>query len=120
MIVPNGGSEQPMPATAIRRPHDLGGVAAGPILRQEHDLEPWEKQVDAILRVLLAKDVLTLDELRRAIEELGPGAYEQLGYFERWIAAIANLLVEKGVLGVQELGQAIAAAHAQYQRDVAR
>ena len=56
------------------------------------------------LRLLLAKGVLTLDELRRGIEELGPGAYDELSYFERWIASISNLLVEKGVLDVQELG----------------
>ena len=56
---------------------------------------------------------MTLDELRRGIEELGPGAYDELSYFERWIASIAqHLLVEKGVLGVQELGEAMAAAQA--------
>ena len=62
----------------------------------------------------MAKDLLTLDELRRAIEELGPGAYDELSYFERWIAAIANLLVEKGVVEVRELGEAIAAAQARH------
>ena len=75
----------------------MGGAPAGPVDRHEHELEPWEKQVDAILRLLLAKGVLTLDELRRGVEELGPGAYDELSYFERWIASIANLLVEKGV-----------------------
>ena len=80
--------------------------------RQEHDQEPWEKRVDAILRLLVGKGVITLDELRRGIEELGPGAYDQLSYFERWIASIANLLVEKGVVGVEELGEAIASAQA--------
>ena len=54
--------------------------------------------------------LLTLDELRRGVEELGPGAYDELSYFERWIASISNLLVEKGVLQVHELGDAIDAA----------
>ena len=98
----------------MRRHHDIGGAPAGPIDRHEHDLAPWEKRVDAILRLLIAKDLLTLDELRRAIEELGPGAYDELSYFERWIAAIANLLVEKGVVDVRELGEAIAAAQARH------
>jgi hypothetical protein len=48
------------------------------------------------------------------VEELGPGAYDELSYFERWIASIANNLVEKGVLGVQELGEAVAAAQARH------
>jgi hypothetical protein len=98
----------------MRRHHDMGGLPAGPVVPHEHELEPWEKRVDAILRVLLAKGVLTLDELRRGVEELGPGAYDELSYFERWIASIANLLVEKGVVGVQELGEAVAAAQARH------
>jgi hypothetical protein len=98
----------------MRRHHDLGGAPAGPVEPHEHELEPWEKRVDAILRLLLAKGVLTLDELRRGVEELGPGAYDELSYFERWIASIANLLVEKGVVGVQELGEAVAEAQARH------
>ena len=94
----------------MRRHHDMGGMPGGAVDRHEHDPAPWEKQVDAVLRLLLAKRMLTLDELRRGVEELGPGAYDELGYFERWISAIANLLLEKGLLEVQELGEAIAAA----------
>jgi hypothetical protein len=94
----------------MRRHHDMGGEPAGPLDLTEHDHAPWEKKVDALLRLLLAKQVMTLDELRRGVEELGPGAYDELSYFERWIAAIANVLLEKGVLHVQELGLAMAAA----------
>jgi hypothetical protein len=94
----------------MRRHHDMGGEPAGPLDLQEHDHAPWEKKVDALLRLLLAKQVMTLDELRRGVEELGPGAYDELSYFERWIAAIGNVLLEKGVLHVQELGLAMEAA----------
>jgi hypothetical protein len=90
----------------MRRHHDMGGLPAGPVERHEHDPAGWEKKVDAILRLLLAKKVMELDELRRGIEELGPGAYDELSYFERWIASISNVLLEKGVLHVQELGEA--------------
>jgi hypothetical protein len=96
----------------MRRHHDMGGEPAGPVLRHEHDYAPWEKQVDAILRLLVAKQVMTLDELRRGIEDLGPGAYDELSYFERWIASITNVLLGKGILQVRELGEAIAAAQA--------
>ena len=92
----------------------MGGLPAGPVTPHEHDLEPWEKRVDAVLRLLVGKGVMTLDELRRGIEELGPGAYDELSYFERWIASIANNLVEKGVIGVQELGEAMEAAQARH------
>ena len=92
----------------------MGGLPAGPVTPHEHDQEPWEKRVDAVLRLLVGKGVMTLDELRRGIEELGPGVYDELSYFERWIASIANNLVEKGVIGVQELGEAIEAAQARH------
>jgi hypothetical protein len=94
----------------MRRHHDVGGELGGPIERGEHDLEPWEKKVDAVVRLLLAKRLMSLDEMRRAIEDLGPGAYDRMSYFERWISATTNVLLAKGVVGVQELGAAIEAA----------
>ncbi len=85
----------------------MGGLPAGPVERHEHEPLPWEKKVDAILRLLVGKGVMTLDELRRGIEELGPGAYDELSYFERWISSIANVLLEKGVVTPRELGEAM-------------
>ncbi len=93
----------------MRRHHDMGGLDSGPVQRAEHEVEPWEKRVDAILR-LVSDDSRRLvggGELRRAIEDLGPGAYDELGYYERWIAAITQVLLEKGVIGVDELGRKI-------------
>lgn len=91
----------------MRRHHDMGGLDAGPVERIEHDYTPWEKRVDAILRLLGDKKrlLMTVDEHRRAIEELGPGVYDELNYYERWISAITNILIEKGVITVDELGQ---------------
>lgn len=92
----------------MRRHHDMGGQPAGPVTPDEHDYEPWEKRVDALLRLLTAHRVITVDELRRHIEDLGPGAYDELSYYQRWIASIGNNLLEKGVIGVDELGQRMA------------
>jgi hypothetical protein len=87
--------------------HDLGGRPAGLIDRTERELEPWEKRVDAIMRLLSApeRSLIRVDELRRAVEGLGAEEYDRLAYYERWIAAIANLLLEKGVLTTDELGR---------------
>jgi hypothetical protein len=91
----------------MRAHHDLGGRAAGPIDRSEHELEPWEKRVDAMQRLLAdpRRSIISVDELRRAIEGLGAEQYDRLNYYERWIAAMANLLIEKGVLTIDELGR---------------
>lgn len=94
----------------LRRHHDMSGLPAGPVERDEHDYAPWEKRVDAILRLLAdsKRRLITTDELRRGIEELGPGAYDQMSYYERWIASITNNLIEKGVISVDELGRRMA------------
>ena len=101
----------------LRRHHDMGGMDAGPVDRGEHDYAPWEKRVDAILRLLSdpKRKILRVDELRRGIEELGPGAYDELSYYERWIASISNLLIEKGVIGIDELGRKMAEVEARHE-----
>jgi hypothetical protein len=87
--------------------HDLGGRPAGPIDRTERELEPWEKRVDAMLQLLVApgRGLIRVDEHRRAVEGLGAEEYERLTYYERWITAMTNLLLEKGVLTTDELGR---------------
>jgi hypothetical protein len=89
----------------MRAHHDLGGRPAGPIDRAEREVEPWEKRVDAMFRLLSERGILGVDEHRRAIEGLGAEAYDRLGYYERWITAMTNLLLEKGVLTSDELGR---------------
>ena len=94
-----------------RSHHDMGGQPAGPIERAEHDFALWEKRVDALMLLLSSKDrrLLTVDELRRNIESLGPEAYDKMSYYERWIHAITQTLIQRGVITVDELGRRIKA-----------
>lgn len=91
-----------------RRPHDVGGLEAGPVVREDHDKAPWEKRVDALMVLLGRKKVLGVDELRRGIEELGADAYDRYSYYERWMASMTNVLLEKNVIEVSELGARMA------------
>lgn len=90
--------------------HDMGGLPAGPVERSEHDYALWEKRVDALLVLLSDKQrrLLRVDELRRGIEQLGEAAYEDMTYYQRWIASITGNLLEKGVLTSDELGRKMA------------
>src|SRR5579872_6219523 len=90
--------------------HDLGGEPAGTIDRTEHQNDFWEQRVDALMRALglLDPPLVRTDELRRAIEGIGAKAYDDMSYYERWITAIAEILMEKGVIAVDELGRKIA------------
>ena len=84
--------------------HDMGGAAfAGAVDPASHDYALWEKRVDALMVLCTAKGLFTVDGLRRAIEDLGPGAFETMSYYERWIASVARNLIEAGVFTVEEL-----------------
>ncbi len=83
--------------TVKRRTHDMGGQPGGPIDLAEHATEPWEKLITAMVGSLRGRGLMTVDELRRAIEDLSPETYHK-PYFERWSAAIVDLWEEKGLL----------------------
>ena len=94
--------------TALK-PHDMGGLPGGPIDRSEHVLTFWEWRVDAMVRLLFEAGILVdFAELRRAIEDMGQAAYDELSYYERWAGSVATILVEKGVLTQQEIDGRIA------------
>jgi hypothetical protein len=96
-----------------------GGEPAGPIDRAEHTLAPWEKQTHALMLLLSepCRDVMSVHELRRGIEELGAQEYDRLSYYERWITSIANNLLRKGVITVDELGRKLAEIEAREARE---
>ena len=95
-------------------PHDVGGREAPRVEKDEHAHELWERRVDAMMMLLShpSRHLLVLDELRRNIEALGPGAYETMGYYERWCAAIAAAMIDRGVITGDELGRRMAEVEA--------
>jgi hypothetical protein len=98
----------------MRSHHDMGGLPAGPVERTEHDYAFWEKRVDALMVLLSHKDrrLLTVDELRRNIEGLGAQAYDNMTYYERWMYSIAQTLIQRGVISIDELGRKMAEVQA--------
>ena len=96
--------------------HDTGGLAAGKVEATEHDYALWEKRVDALMVLLSKKGHLTVDELRRNIENLGTEAYDKMSYYERWIYAVTQTLIQRGIITIDELGTGIAKAQAHGER----
>ena len=88
-----------------RLPNDIGGLPAGPVDRVEHELEPWEKRCHALADVLDFHKIINTEEKRRGVEALGADLVGQLTYYERWIAAFANILFQKGILTPSELAR---------------
>jgi hypothetical protein len=88
-----------------RLPNDIGGLPAAPIERVEHELEPWEKRCHALADVLDYHKIINTEEKRRGVESLGSELVGRLTYYERWIAAFANILFQKGILTPGELAK---------------
>lgn len=87
----------------LRLPNDIGGLAAGPVERIEHELAPWEKRCHALADVLDFHKIINTEEKRRGVEALGAEMIGRLSYYERWIVTFANILFQKGVLTPEAL-----------------
>lgn len=103
------------PDLSHARAHDLGGQPAGRVERTEHEPEPWQNLVTALMYLLrdhchLAKT----DEMRRAIEDMDPEDYRRLGYFDKWAVGLSTLVVEKGLISRDELARRRGAISARF------
>jgi hypothetical protein len=85
--------------------HDLGGEPAGPIDRHDHEPSFWDRRVDALQQLMSdpRRRFWRADEFRYAVENLAPEDYKRLSYYERWITAVSQLLLAKGILTREEL-----------------
>ena len=93
-----------------RAVHDVGGLDLGPIDRHEHDLALWEKRGDAMAILLVApqRRAFTLDAKRRVIEAFAEQEYDNTAYYEKWIRAIRNLLIEGEIVTREEIETKVA------------
>lgn len=95
-----------------RAHHDMGGVPrflceeidSGP-----HALSEFDREVDALRQILALKGLMTVDELRRGIEEIPEGEYLRLSYYQKWIRSITATLIRRGVLVESEVAARLGA-----------
>jgi hypothetical protein len=92
----------------MRSHHDMGGLPAGRVEATEHEYAPWEKRVDALMVLLSSAGRMTVDELRKNIEAIGPEAYDRMTYYERWMHSISQTLIQRGAITIDELGRKMA------------
>jgi Nitrile hydratase beta subunit len=91
-----------------RSNHDMGGLPAGKVTPAEHDYAEWERRIDALSVILGQKAKITVDERRKAIELLPPQAYDAMSYYERWTAALAQTMLQRGMITTEELARKMA------------
>lgn len=94
-------------------PHDMGGEQAGPVDTTDHGMKFWERQANGLRNVITGKQILRVDELRRAAEGLGD-QYAKLAYFEVTTMAMRTLLLEKGLITEDELRAKMAEVRARF------
>jgi len=86
------------------RAHDLGGRPAGPIPDKDDAVifhNEWHAKSLALNLACGALGAWNIDASRFAREQLAD--YAGLSYYEKWMAGLANLLVERGLLSEAEL-----------------
>lgn len=87
--------------------HDLGGMHGfGAVEPEEH--EPpfhadWEAVMVAIQNAVVGGGAMNIDEFRHGIERMDPAYYLDSSYFEHWMDGITRVLLEKGVISLEEI-----------------
>lgn len=84
---------------------DVGGMPAGEVPREDRPPVFWQRQMIATFNLLRddKRRIANLDEIRRTVEEFAPDEYDRLGFYERRLEGIINLLEEKGVVTRREV-----------------
>ena len=90
--------------TLERMHHDMGGEAAGAVEIKEHDYAEWERRIDAMC-VLMGQQGITVDERRKHIEMIPPEEYDRMAYYDRWVVALGQALIHRGLITSDELAR---------------
>lgn len=102
----------------MTRVHDMGGrFGDGRVIPDDPDAPifatDWHARALAVTLACGALGQWNIDVSRHARECLSPGEYTGFSYYEKWISALADLLVARGVLTRDDLtGQGDAILHA--------
>ena len=87
--------------------HDMGGMHGFGPIPIERD-EPvfhsdWEAKAMALTLAMAAWGKWNIDASRHARERLDPLTYLRFTYYERWLAGLADLMVARDLLSIEEL-----------------
>ena len=104
-------------------PHDLGGQhGLGPINPEPEATEQvfhdeWEGKTVAMRIAMNAWRKWNIDMARHTVERFSPGEYLGMSYYERWAASTTNILIEKGIITIDELGRRMEEVEARLKAD---
>lgn len=87
--------------------HDMGGMQdMGPVQPEKNEPvfhQPWEGRVFALNQALGAWRKWNIDASRHQRELIPPADYLRMSYYEKWLTALMELLVNRGLVTRAEL-----------------
>ena len=95
----------------MTRIHDMGGrFGDGPVTPEAEDApifpQDWHARALAVTLACGSLGQWNIDTSRHAREKLSPQDYTRFSYYEKWISALADLLVDTGAITREELSGA--------------
>ena len=92
----------------MTRIHDMGGrfgdsKIAKPAADEPTFKEDWQARALATTLATGALGMWNIDQSRHAREKLPPATYARSSYYEKWLCALADLLVENRLVSIVEL-----------------
>ncbi len=90
----------------MKKIHDMGGQNCTDPLPSENDKafeKEWHKTVLSLTLAVGALGQWNIDRSRYFREQLPPEDYQKFTYYEKWLAALVNLLVDSGLIQESEL-----------------
>ncbi len=109
----------------MTRVHDMGGrLGDGSVVPEPQGIpelkQDWQARALALTLATGSLGRWNIDMSRHARECLSPQDYARFSYFEKWIAALADLLVQTDVLTCEDLTGSTAASHPLADRKLTR
>ena len=87
--------------------HDMGGMQdMGAVQREKNEPvfhQRWEGRVWGMMWLASAWGKWNLDAMRHAIERIPPADYLRMSYYEKWLAALVDLVTGRGLVTRAEL-----------------
>ena len=87
--------------------HDMGGMQdMGAVQREKNEpvfRQRWEGRVWGMMWLGSAWGKWNLDAMRHAIERIPPADYLRMSYYEKWLAALVDLVTGRGLVTRAEL-----------------
>ncbi len=101
----------------MTRVHDMGGrYGDGAVIPEAQGIvavgADWQRSALALTLAAGGLGAWSIDTSRHAREKLSPKDYARFSYYEKWIAALADLLAEAGLVTKAELSAGTASAAA--------